>query len=291
MEITFTRLVYFILGIIFVISPLSVSSTDDDAAADPVAADTNDGTNEGVPLHPSFMPPSFSAEGGSYSWTSTSDQWSHQHYDLPPTTDHDPDVEVEIVDTFVPDECPPEKKHLRVGDVVRIYVNVSLTDGKLVDERFGKHVYLEIPTGYDLVFRGLEEGIFGMCEGQKRTLTVPPELGYGDNAGLDGKIAPNSILVMDVEMIRVKRRQKYPNMFVDMDMNSDNKISREEMDLYYKARMMFDGTFDPDNKEHVDNHERMLEIAFNRDDKNKDGFISFDEFSGPKGLPTGHDEL
>ncbi|KAJ8891482.1 hypothetical protein PR048_004010 [Dryococelus australis] len=49
-------------------------------------------------------------------------------------------------------------------------------------------------------------GISGrMCEGEKRKLVVPPELGYG-KTGAPPKIPPDATLVFQVELVKIERK-------------------------------------------------------------------------------------
>ena len=56
--------------------------------------------------------------------------------------------------------------------------------------------------GAGQVIRGWDEGVQGMKVGGKRTLILPPEMGYG--AGGAGPIPPNASLIFDVELVDVK---------------------------------------------------------------------------------------
>ncbi|MDQ3677152.1 MAG: FKBP-type peptidyl-prolyl cis-trans isomerase [Actinomycetota bacterium] len=88
------------------------------------------------------------------------------------------------------------------GDNVTVqYVGVSFSDGKQFDASWDRGRPFDFPLGAGRVIQGWDYGVTGMKEGGRRTLVVPPSLGYGSRAM--GPIAANETLVFVVDLVKV----------------------------------------------------------------------------------------
>jgi len=88
------------------------------------------------------------------------------------------------------------------GMQVSVHYQGRLTDGTIFDDSQKRGMPFSFTLGSGQVIPGWEQGIAGMKIGEKRVLTIPPELGYGA-AGAGGGIPPNATLVFDVELVAV----------------------------------------------------------------------------------------
>ena len=78
-----------------------------------------------------------------------------------------------------------------------------LEDGTKFDSSYDRGEPFSFQIGLRQVIKGWETGIVGMKVGGKRTLIIPPELGYGER-GAGELIPPNSTLVFDIEIIDIQ---------------------------------------------------------------------------------------
>ncbi len=87
-----------------------------------------------------------------------------------------------------------------MSDTVAAHYAGRLLDGTEFDNSYSRGAPLTIPVGG--VIKGWTEALLMMKEGDKWTLFIPPELGYGERGV--GPIPADSALIFDIELIEVK---------------------------------------------------------------------------------------
>lgn len=89
-----------------------------------------------------------------------------------------------------------------VGDLVSVHYVGSLEGGEQFDSSYSRGEPLPFTLGASQVIAGWDQGITGMCVGEKRELTIPPELAYGDK-GAGGIIPGGATLTFSCELVKI----------------------------------------------------------------------------------------
>ncbi|KAH8669531.1 hypothetical protein BGZ60DRAFT_430974 [Tricladium varicosporioides] len=99
-------------------------------------------------------------------------------------------------------EC--ERKSQK-GDKISVHYRGTLqSDGKQFDASYDRGTPLDFVVGKGSVIKGSrwDDNLLDMCIGEKRTLTIPPEFGYGDRNM--GPIPAGSTLIFETELMGIE---------------------------------------------------------------------------------------
>ncbi len=106
--------------------------------------------------------------------------------------------ELEIEDASI-----GEGPEVEGGDVVEVHYTGRLENGEVFDSSLARGEPFSFEVGAGQVIEGWEQGLVGMQVGGERELTIPPELGYGEQ-GSPPNIPPNSTLIFDIELLAIE---------------------------------------------------------------------------------------
>ena len=90
----------------------------------------------------------------------------------------------------------------KIGQVVSVHYSGMLENGNKFDNSIDKGIPLTFKLGSGQMIKGFDEAFALMSKGEKRTLIIPPEIGYGARA--KGSIPPNSTLIFEVELVDIR---------------------------------------------------------------------------------------
>ncbi|XP_058510691.1 peptidyl-prolyl cis-trans isomerase FKBP10 [Solea solea] len=106
-----------------------------------------------------------------------------------------------VVDRYeIPSVCPRE---VETEDFIRFHFNGTLfADGKKFDSSHDRGKTFVSQVGLGRLITGMDRGLLGMCVNERRKITVPPHLAYG-NVGTGGIIPPDAVLVYDILLLDI----------------------------------------------------------------------------------------
>lgn len=192
---------------------------------------------------------------------------------------HNPSDKVDIQITYRPEVCNDTTAE---NDLVHYHYNCTLVDGTLL---FSSHDYEDVQQtvlGSDKVIDGLDEGLRGMCAGEKRLVTVPPHLGHGER-GATG-VPSSAVLVFDIELASFEKgvppgylfvwlEDTPADLFKAMDTNKNEEVPQEEFGEFIKLQVAEGrGRIKPGLS-----MEQVVVDMFQNQDRNRDGVITVDE--------------
>ncbi|KAL6103202.1 fkbp10 [Pungitius sinensis] len=208
---------------------------------------------------------------------------------------HNPKDPVGIKVTHKPQDC---KVTSEVDDLIQYRYNCSLMDGTLLYSSDNDTTSFTT-LGTNKVILGLEEGLFGMCLGEKREVVIPPHWGHGENGA--GEVPKSAVLFFELELVELTKGVPEGYMFVwlgdgpdplfpAMDLNGDGEVPLEEFSAFLMQQVEEGkGRLRPG----VDANS-IIKDMFDNQDQNKDGKIVEDELNVKVDDAPGHvirDEL
>lgn len=102
------------------------------------------------------------------------------------------------------DNC---KTKSRKGDTLHMHYTGKLEDGTEFDSSIPRGDPFVFTLGSGQVIKGWDQGLLGMCVGEKRKLVIPSDMGYGDR-GAPPKIPGGATLIFEVELLDIKRQDE-----------------------------------------------------------------------------------
>ncbi|KAM4716772.1 peptidyl-prolyl cis-trans isomerase FKBP10-like [Anableps anableps] len=192
---------------------------------------------------------------------------------------HNPKDPVEIRVTHKPQECNTTSE---ADDLIHYRYNCSLMDSTLLYSSDQYDSPSVTTLGASKVIVGLEEGLKGMCVGERREVVVPPHWGHGEDGAVG--VPGSAVLLFELELVQLQKGVPEGFMFVwlgdipdplfnALDLNGDKEVPLEEFSEFIRLQVKEGkGRLRPG----VD-IDSIVKDMFDNQDQNKDGKIVEDE--------------
>eukprot|EP00241_Pyramimonas_parkeae_P009834 CAMPEP_0114246486 /NCGR_PEP_ID=MMETSP0058-20121206/12492_1 /TAXON_ID=36894 /ORGANISM="Pyramimonas parkeae, CCMP726" /LENGTH=140 /DNA_ID=CAMNT_0001359683 /DNA_START=97 /DNA_END=518 /DNA_ORIENTATION=- len=97
----------------------------------------------------------------------------------------------------------------RGGDKVSVHYTGKLTNGEVFDSSLDRGEPIDFSLGSGMVIKPAgDNGIAGMCVGEKRKLKIPPDMGYGAR-GSPPKIPGGATLIFETELVALNGKKDH----------------------------------------------------------------------------------
>jgi FKBP-type peptidyl-prolyl cis-trans isomerase FkpA len=110
---------------------------------------------------------------------------------------------VEVTELKIETIKPGDGAQAASGKKVTVHYTGTLGDGKVFDSSETRKAPFSFTLGQGQVIPGWDKGVEGMKIGERRRLTIPSSLGYGEK-GVGNIIPPNATLIFEVELLNVE---------------------------------------------------------------------------------------
>jgi FKBP-type peptidyl-prolyl cis-trans isomerase FkpA len=110
---------------------------------------------------------------------------------------------IEVTELKIETLKPGEGIQAVSGKKVTVHYTGTLGDGKVFDSSETRKAPFSFTLGQGQVIPGWDKGVEGMKMGERRRLTIPSTLGYGEK-GVGNIIPPNATLIFEVELLNVE---------------------------------------------------------------------------------------
>ncbi|KAM9837816.1 peptidyl-prolyl cis-trans isomerase FKBP9 [Aulostomus maculatus] len=192
---------------------------------------------------------------------------------------HNPNDTVNIHVIRKPEVC---NETTEPNDLVHYHYNCSLVDGTHLFSSHDYENHQDAVLGSDKVIDGLDEGLQGMCVGERRVVTVPPHLGHGER-GATG-VPGSAVLVFEIEMVSFEKgvppgylfvwlEETPSDLYKAMDLDKNEVVPKEEFGEFIKQQVAEGkGRIKPGVTV-----EEVIGDMFQNQDRNNDGVITPDE--------------
>uniref|UniRef100_A0A3B3QE49 peptidylprolyl isomerase n=1 Tax=Paramormyrops kingsleyae TaxID=1676925 RepID=A0A3B3QE49_9TELE len=153
---------------------------------------------------------------------------------------HNPKDGIMVQPQVVPETCPRKSQE---GDYMRYHYNGTLLDGTFFDSSYSRNSTYNTYIGKGYVIAGMDEGLLGVCIGERRRITIPPHLAYGEE-GTGTSIPGSAVLVFDILVVDFHN----PSDTVQINTSfrpkvCDTRSKKGDFVKYHYNASLMDGTF------------------------------------------------